>query len=69
MTAVRLRVWAMCLSATSMYSNRDVTAGFFVALRCLISAHMSCKRSGKLMRHLKLRPRSAKEGYNRLPSS
>jgi hypothetical protein len=61
MTAVRWHVWEMCPSATSTYSLRTSTWGFFTAQRCRI--RLTCyKAPASSMRHVKLRPETATNG-------
>ncbi len=58
MTAVRLPVWEMRPSATSMDSLRSVNVGFFHGAALPDPAHL-LQGNGKFMRHVKLRPGAA----------
>jgi hypothetical protein len=55
MTAVRLPVWEMRPSATSMSSIRTLTWGFFHGAALPDPARL-LQGAGKFMRHVKLRP-------------
>ncbi len=55
MTAVRLPVWEMRPSATSIYSRSHVNVGFFHGAALPDPAGL-LQGTGKFMRHVKLRP-------------